>query len=172
LDLFPILLEKQKKKDKISLTSEENPVYINKHLSNSFVWCPLWRQRLYCYHFLPPLNMNQVPEKLNISWSVTPKKKNYQVNAIWLLQQNQCRIKFIISSLSKQKYIGKLLWKWLQYVLSKADGFHTYSLVNPQYRQDVLQTLNWFYPPFFFAFPAKWEIDPIWFKKKKKNSLH
>jgi hypothetical protein len=28
LDLFPILLEKQKKKDKISLTSEENPVYI------------------------------------------------------------------------------------------------------------------------------------------------
>jgi hypothetical protein len=29
LDLFPILLEKApKKKDKISLTSEENPVYI------------------------------------------------------------------------------------------------------------------------------------------------
>jgi hypothetical protein len=94
-----------------------------------------------CYHFLPPLNMNQVPEKLNISWSVTPKKNNYQVNAIWLLQQNQCRIKFIISSLSKQKYIGKLLWKWLQYVLSKADGFHTYSLVNPQYRKCALRRI-------------------------------
>jgi len=41
--------------------SEENR---NKSCSFSFQWRPLSNPRLYCYHFLPSLYMNQVPEKL------------------------------------------------------------------------------------------------------------
>ena len=35
-----------------------------------------WSPRIYCYHFLPSLNWNRVPEKKTISWSVTVYNKN------------------------------------------------------------------------------------------------
>jgi len=57
----------------------------NKHPLNCFWWCPLWSLCLYCYHFVPLLSMNQVPEKLYLGqWSYI--RKNYPVNAIWLLK--------------------------------------------------------------------------------------
>ena len=34
----------------------------NKHCSNCFWWCLLWRQRLYCYRFFLSLYMKQVSE--------------------------------------------------------------------------------------------------------------
>jgi hypothetical protein len=50
--------KKSKTTDKLSEKSR------NKRHSNSFQWCPLSRQYLYCYHFLLSIYMNQVPEKL------------------------------------------------------------------------------------------------------------
>jgi len=45
-----------------------------------FWWCPLCSPYLYCYRFLPSLNVNQVPEKLYLGqwWYIT---KQYPVNA-------------------------------------------------------------------------------------------
>jgi hypothetical protein len=38
----------------------------NKRRSNRFLWCPLSRPCLYCFSFLPSLNMNRVPEKVYV----------------------------------------------------------------------------------------------------------
>jgi len=51
-------------KKKSKTTAKLSEKSRNKHCSNCFQWCHLWRQRLYCYRFFLSLYMNQVPEML------------------------------------------------------------------------------------------------------------
>ena len=50
----------------------------NRHYNRCHI-CPQPHQCLYCYHFLPLLNMKY------ICWSVTIYNTKYPVNALWLL---------------------------------------------------------------------------------------
>ena len=50
----------------------------NKSRSNRFLWCPLSRPCLYCFSFLPLLNMNQVPEKVYVGQWPYMAEKNFQ----------------------------------------------------------------------------------------------
>ena len=63
--------------------------------------CPLWRQHLYCYRFLPSLNMNQVPENLYLG---RYRYKHFTVGImIWLIAT-----KFPF-----------LKWRWIFYLLRR-----------------------------------------------------
>jgi hypothetical protein len=76
------ILQCQKKPKETAKLSKKSR---NTYHSHCFLWCPLWGLHLYCYHFLPLLNMNQEPEKLYLGqWPCITK--NYPVNAIWLFK--------------------------------------------------------------------------------------
>jgi hypothetical protein len=70
----------------------------NNRLSNRFQWCHLPFPRVYCYHFLPSLYMNQIPEKLYFGqWPYTTN--NY---AIWLVKYSKYRINIISIPVNKR----------------------------------------------------------------------
>ena len=118
----------------------------NKRCSKRFQMRHLWRQRLYGCHFFLLLNRNRVPEKLYFGqWPCITNI--YPVNAIFLLKQNQCRIKSNIVAVSFVVGCTQCTWRQPSTCCNYWKNFITWNYIKQslQVRNESNSQLKWWY---------------------------